>query len=67
MLLNFQLTQIFNKNFEVYLGFENLANYLQKNPIIDSNNPFGPNFDSSLIYAPIVGAMNYFGLRYNLN
>ena len=67
MLLNFQLTKIFNKNFELYLGFENLANYLQKNPIIDSNNPFGPNFDSSLIYAPIVGAMNYFGLRYNLN
>ena len=67
MLLNFQLTKIFNKNFELYLGFENLANYLQKNPIIDSNNPFGSNFDSSLIYAPIVGAMNYFGLRYNLN
>ena len=67
MLLNFQLTKIFNKNFELYLGFENLANYLQNNPIIDYNNPFGSDFDSSLIYAPIVGAMNYFGLRYNLN
>ena len=67
ILLNFQLTKIFNKNFELYLGFENLANYLQNNPIIDSNNPFGTNFDSSLIYAPIVGTMNYFGLRYNLN
>ena len=67
MLLNFQLTKIFNKNFELYLGFENLANYLQNNPIIDYNNPFGSNFDSSLIYAPIVGTMNYFGLRYNLN
>ena len=67
MLLNFQLTKIFNKNFELYLGFENLANYFQNNPIIDYNNPFGSNFDSSLIYAPIVGTMNYFGLRYNLN
>ena len=67
MLLNFQLTKIFNKNFELYLGFENLANYLQNNPIIDYNNPFGSDFDSSLIYAPIVGTMNYFGLRYNLN
>ena len=35
MLLNFQLTKIFNKNFELYLGFENLGNYLQNNPIID--------------------------------
>ena len=67
MLLNFQFTKIFNKNFELYLGIENLANYLQSNPIIDYDNPFGINFDSSLVYAPIVGSMNYFGLRYNLN
>ena len=67
MLLNFQFTKIFNKNFELYLGIENLANYLQSNPIIDYDNPFGINFDSSLVYAPIVGTMNYFGLRYNLN
>ena len=42
---------------------ENIGNFKQTNPIIGSNDPFGINFDSSQIYAPIFGGMIYSGLR----
>lgn len=66
-LMNTQITRIFAKNFEVYLGAENLLDYQQKNAIISSENPFGTHFDSSLIYAPVFGRMIYAGLRFNFN
>lgn len=61
-LLNAQITKKFRK-FETYLGCENILNYTQKNPIIASENPFGPNFDASMIYAPVEGRIIYVGLR----
>lgn len=63
LLLNGQITKKF-KTFEVYLGAENLLNYKQKNPIIDSDNPFGDEFDASMIWGPVQGRMVYAGLRY---
>jgi outer membrane receptor for ferrienterochelin and colicins len=60
---NFQLSRIFSKKFEIYLGGENIGNFKQKNPIIGSDDPFGINFDSSQIYGPIFGGMIYSGLR----
>ena len=60
---NFQLSRAFSKKFEIYLGGENIGNFKQTNPIIGSNDPFGINFDSSQIYAPIFGGMIYSGLR----
>ncbi len=61
-LLNAQITKKFRK-FETYLGCENILNYTQKNPIIASENPFGQNFDASMIYAPVEGRVVYVGLR----
>ncbi len=61
-LLNAQITKKFRK-FETYLGCENILNYTQKNPIIDAANPFGENFDASMVYAPIEGRVVYIGLR----
>lgn len=61
-LLNAQITKKFRK-FETYLGCENILNYTQKNPIIASENPFGQNFDASMIYAPVEGRIIYVGLR----
>ena len=61
-LLNAQITKKFRK-FETYLGCENILNYTQKNPIVASENPFGPNFDASMIYAPVEGRIIYVGLR----
>jgi len=66
-LMNAQIAKVFSKNFEIYVGGENLANYKQENPILASDNPFGANFDSSIVYAPINGSMYYAGLRYTIN
>ena len=63
-LLNAQITKVFSDEFEVYVGGENLSNFKQENPIVDAQNPFGPDFDASLIYAPIFGRMAYIGLRW---
>ncbi len=65
-LINTQLTRVFSSKFEVYIGGENIGNYKQINPILDSTNPFGLNFDSSQIYAPIMGTMLYIGIRLKL-
>ena len=46
---------------------ENLLNVRQKNPIIAADNPFGRNFDASLVYAPVFGRFFYSGIRFNLN
>ncbi len=63
---NAQATRIFNKKWEAYLGMENMTNYKQKDPIIASNDPFGSEFDSSLIWGPIFGRMVYAGFRFTL-
>ena len=63
--LNVQITKWFRK-FSIYVGGENLTGYHQKNPIISSQNPWSKNFEPTLIYAPISGAMFYAGIRLNL-
>ncbi|OFX79874.1 MAG: hypothetical protein A2X12_07765 [Bacteroidetes bacterium GWE2_29_8] len=64
-MIHAQITKKF-KNLELYTGCENLTDFTQKNPIVNSENPFGPYFDSSMIWGPIMGRQFYFGLRYNL-
>ena len=66
-LVNAQITKVFSKKFEVYLGGENLTNERQKNPILASDNPFGNNFDSTIVFAPIFGRMFYSGLRFKID
>lgn len=65
-LLNIQVTKVFSRKFEVYVGGENMTNTTQKNPIVSADNPFGDYFDSTLIYAPIHGANYYAGLRFKI-
>ena len=36
------------------------------NPIIDAANPWGSNFDSTMIWGPVHGAKGYIGIRFNL-
>lgn len=66
--MNAQVTKTFgkNKNFAIYLGVENLGNYYQKDPILGANDPFGPNFDTNLLWGPLVGRMFYSGIRYHI-
>lgn len=65
-LLNLQVTKVFSRKFELYLGVENVTNTTQDDPIIAAEDPFGDYFDSTMIYAPIHGANYYAGLRYRL-
>ncbi len=64
--VNVQATLVFSKTFEIYFGGENITNTRQNKPILGSENPFGSNFDASIVYAPIFGQMFYAGLRYTL-
>ena len=63
--LNAQITKQFRR-WEMYLGGENLANFIQKNPIIAPNDPFGKNFDASMVWGPVIGRMVYTGLRWKI-
>ena len=65
-LMNAQVTKVFSTKFEIYAGGENLTNFTQDNPVLGAENPFGPNFDTSIVYAPIMGRMYYAGFRYKL-
>ncbi|HQX03671.1 MAG: TonB-dependent receptor [Flavobacterium sp.] len=64
--INAQVTKTFSKTFEIYIGGENMSNYQQPNPIVGSDDPFGPYFDSSMVYGPVFGAMYYAGLRFKI-
>ena len=50
----------------IYLGSENLLGFTQDDPIIDPDNPFGENFDASIVWGPIVGRIVYAGIRYKI-
>jgi outer membrane receptor for ferrienterochelin and colicins len=65
LIVNSQITRRF-KLFELYVGVENLTDFVQENPILDYDNPFGTDFDASQIWGPIVGRKFYFGFRYEL-
>ena len=65
-LMNAQITKVFSNKFEVYAGGENLSNFTQENPVLSADDPFGSNFDTSIVYAPIMGRMFYAGFRYKL-
>ena len=62
--LNLQVTRWF-RHFSIYAGGENLTGFRQKNPIICSSDPWSPNFDSTMIWGPVQGAMAYVGIRLN--
>ena len=64
--LNAQITRVFSKTFEVYVGGENITNYKQANGILATDAPFGAYFDSTMQYAPAFGQMYYAGMRFKL-
>ena len=63
--LNAQVTRNF-RHWSLYIGGENLTNFRQRNPIVDAADPWGENFDATMIYGPLQGAMVYVGFRYNI-
>ena len=65
-MVNGQISKTWREKFEVYVGIENALNYIQEDPIIASEDPFGDYFDSSLIWGPVFGRNIYGGIRYKL-
>ncbi|MBN1768654.1 MAG: TonB-dependent receptor [Prolixibacteraceae bacterium] len=64
-VVNTQITKNFKK-WSLYAGAENLFNFKMDNPIIASNDPWGSNFDGSMIWGSVHGRKIYVGLRYTL-
>jgi outer membrane receptor for ferrienterochelin and colicin len=54
------------KRFDIYAGSENILDFKQKNPILNADNPFGKDFDSSLVWGPVVGRKIYAGIRWRI-
>ena len=60
-----QVTKYF-RTCSLYLGAENMTNFRQDNPIVAWEEPFGPNFDASMVCGPTMGWKLYLGFRYDL-
>lgn len=65
--MNAQISKSWKEGaFEVYIGGENLTNYMQHDLISGAENPFGKSFDGSIVWGPGMGRNFYAGFRYNL-
>ena len=64
--MNAQVSKNWKEKLEVYVGVENFLNNTQEDPIVASDDPFGPYFDSSMVWGPIFGRNIYAGVRYTL-
>ena len=65
-ILNAQILKWFRWG-NVYVGAENITNFKQKDPIIGYDDPWGPDFDATMIYGPIDGIMVYAGIKWKLS
>ncbi len=65
-VMNAQITKYF-RYWNIYLGAENFTDFKQKNPVAGTDNPFGPDFDATNVWGPVMGRRIYLGLRFSLN
>ena len=65
-VLNAQILKWFRWG-NVYIGAENITGFKQKDPIIGYDDPWGENFDATMIYGPIDGIMVYGGIKWKLS
>ena len=66
LIINSQVTKDMGDKWSLYLGVENLTDFKLSNPIVAANDPFGPYFDSSMVWGPVFGRMYYAGFRYRV-
>ena len=68
LTMNAQVSKSLGKQkaFELYVGGENLTDYIQEYAIIAADQPFGNYFDASMIWGPVIGRMFYAGFRYKI-
>ncbi|MDR3328704.1 MAG: TonB-dependent receptor [Prevotellaceae bacterium] len=60
-----QVTKRF-RHFDVYVGCENIANYMQENPVISAADPNSSRFNAGVIWGPLMGRKLYVGMRWSL-
>lgn len=65
-IMNVQVSKSFTNGFEVYGGVKNVLNFFPDNPLLEPENPFGKNFDTSYNYSSIQGIKGFMGVRYTL-
>jgi hypothetical protein len=53
-------------NLTIYAGCENIANYKQMTPIVGTDAPYMPGFNSSMVWGPLTGIKGYVGIRLNI-
>lgn len=57
-----QVTRWF-RHWSIYVGGENLTGFKQKTPIYDASNPWGSDFEPTLVWGPVEGRIFYAGVR----
>ncbi len=57
-----QVTRWF-RHWSIYVGGENLTGFKQKTPIYNASNPWGHDFEPTLVWGPVEGRMFYAGVR----
>lgn len=62
--LNAQVTRFF-RHWSIYAGGENITGRQQQYPIIAASDPWGQNFDATMVWGPMHGAIYYIGIRLN--
>jgi len=65
IILNAQVSKKF-RNFDIYLGCENLTDFRQLDPITEPARPYHTHFDTAMTWGPVVGRTFYLGFRYKL-
>ncbi len=65
-IMNFQVGKKFANGIDVYAGVKNILNFIPENPLLEPENPFGENFDTSYNYASIQGTKGFAGVRIGL-
>ena len=66
VIMNAQVTKKLGEHWELYAGGENLTNYKQDHPLVSASNPFGNDFDASMVWGPLSGIRGYLGVRYQV-
>lgn len=61
--MNAQISKSWKDKVEVYIGGENLTNYMQHDLVLGASNPFSTGFDASMVWGPAMGRNIYAGIR----
>ena len=66
--MNAQVSKTFGKKtpVDLYIGGENLSNFIQPKAIIAADKPFSQYFDAAQVWGPISGRMFYAGARFKI-